>query len=78
MNYNELQRANELLNEIKEIEIKLRVLEHPFNYAIISINDYKLYFNDKYKQKFVDILKEIRDDMVKELNELGVTEVDDI
>lgn len=75
MNYNELQRANELLNEIKEIEVKSRILEHPFNCAIISINDYKLYFNDKYKQKFVNILKEIRDEKLKELNELGVTEV---
>lgn len=76
MNYNELQRATELLNEVKEIKSKLITLEHPYNCARISINDYELYFNGKYKQKFVDILKEIRDDMVKELKELGVVEDD--
>lgn len=75
MNYRELEKANELLNEIKEIDYKLRQLENPLNYAI-SINDYKMYFNDKYKQKFVDIIKEIRDDKVKELNKLGVVEDD--
>lgn len=76
MNYRELEKANGLLEEIKEIDYKLRQLENPLNYARISINDYKMYFNDKYKQKFVDIIKEIRDDMVKELKELGVVEDD--
>ena len=74
MNYRELEKANGILEEIKEIDYKLRQLENPLNYARISINDCKMYFNDKYKQKFVDIIKEIRDDMVKELNGLGVTE----
>lgn len=76
MNYRELEKANGLLEEIKEIDYKLRQLKNPLNYARISINDYKIYFNDKYKQKFVDIIKEIRDEMVKELNELGVVEDD--
>lgn len=76
MNYRELEKANELLGEIRGIDLKLRQLENPLNYARISINDYKMYFNDKYKQKFVDIIKEIRDEMVKELNKLGVVEDD--
>lgn len=70
MNYRELERANELLNEIREIDFKLRQLENPLNYARISINDYKMYFNDKYKQKIIEVINE----MIKELNELGVTE----
>lgn len=74
MNYRELERANELLNEIREIDFKLRQLENPLNYARISINDYKMYFNDKYKQKIIEVINEIRDEMIKELNELGVTE----
>lgn len=76
MNYKELEKANVLLNEIKEIDFILRQLESPLNYARININDYKMYFNDEYKQKFVHIIKEIKDDMIKELNELGVTEDD--
>lgn len=74
MNYRELEKANELLNEIREIDLKLRQLENPLKR--ITINDYFIPFNEKYKQKFTAILKEIRDEMVKELNELGVTEDD--
>lgn len=74
MNYRELEKANELLNEIREIDLKLRQLENPLKR--ITINDYFIPFNEKYKQKFTAILKEIRDEMVKELNELGVTEND--
>ena len=74
MNYRELEKANGLLEEIKEIDLKLRQLEHPFYRVRITIEDYFISFNEKYKQKFVDILKEIRDEMVKELNELGVVE----
>ena len=74
MNYEELRNANELLNEIREIDLKLRQLENPLKR--ITINDYFIPFNEKYKQKFTAILKEIRDEMVKELNELGVTEND--
>lgn len=76
MNYSELEKANELLNEIREIDLKLRQLEHPFNRVRISIDDYFISFNEKYKQKIVNILKEIRDEMIKELNELGVVEDD--
>lgn len=36
MNYEELEKANELLNEIKEIDYKLRQLENPFNSSTIS------------------------------------------
>lgn len=76
MNYRELEKANGLLNEIREIDLKLKQLEHPFYRVRISIDDYFISFNEKYKQKFVDILKEIRDEMIKELNELGVVEDD--
>lgn len=74
MNYKELEKANGLLEEIKEIDLKLRQLEHPFYSIRITVNDYFISFNDKYKQKFTAILKEIRGEMVEELNELGVTE----
>lgn len=76
MNYKELEKANGLLEEIREIDFHIRQIEHPLNRARISINDYFISFNDKYKQKFTAILKEIRDEKLKELNELGVTEND--
>ena len=74
MNYKELEKANGLLEEIREIDFHIRQIEHPINRAIITVDDYIISFNDKYKQKFTAILKEIRDEKLKELNELGVTE----
>lgn len=76
MNYKELEKANGLLNEIREIDFHIRQIEHPLNRVRISVDDYFISFNEKYKQKFTAILKEIRDEKLKELNELGVTEND--
>lgn len=76
MNYKELEEANKLLKEIKEIDFHIRQIEHPLNRARISVDDYFISFNDKYKQKITAILKEIRDEKLKELTELGVTEND--
>lgn len=76
MNYKELEKANGLLNEIRDIDFHIRQIEYPLNRARITIGDYFISFNDKYKEKFVNILKEIRDEKLKELNELGVTEND--
>ena len=41
MNYKELEKANGLLEEIKEIDLKLRQLEHPFYRVRITIEDYQ-------------------------------------
>lgn len=76
MNYKELEKANGLLEEIKEIDFHIRQIEHPINRVIITVDDYIISFNDKYKRKFTTILKEIRDEKLKELNELGVVEND--
>ena len=74
MNYEELEKANGLLNEIRDIDFHIRQIEHPLNRARISVDDYFISFDEKYKQKFTAILKEIRDEKLKELNELGVTD----
>lgn len=76
MNYRELEKANGLLVEIREIDFHISQIEHPLNRARITVDDYFISFNDKYKQKFTAILKEIRDEKLKELNELGVVEDD--
>lgn len=76
MNYEELEKANGLLNEIKEIDFHISRIEHPINRVRITLDDYFISFNEKYKQKFTAILKEIRDEKLKELNELGGVEDD--
>lgn len=74
MNYKELEKANGLLNEIRDIDFHIRQIEHPRNCARITVDDYFISFNDKYKERFVNILKEIRAELIEELKELGVTE----
>lgn len=74
MNYEELQMANVLLKEIKEIDFILRVSESPNKNIKVGVNEYSKCFGNEHKRKFMNIIKEIRDEMVEELKELGVTE----
>ena len=74
MNYTELQKANDLLGEIKEIDFYLRTVDGTTGNIKISIYNRMIFFNNKYKQKFVAIMKEIRAELIEELKELGVTE----
>lgn len=74
MNYTELQKANDLLGEIKEIDFYLRVTDDAIGNIRISINNRVIFFNNKYKVKFVAIMKEIRNELIEELKKLGVTE----
>ena len=75
MNYTELQKANDLLGEIKEINFYLRVTDDAIGNIRISTNNRVIFFNNKYRPKFVAIMKEIRNELIEELKELGVTEV---
>ena len=70
MNYKELEKANGLLNEIRDIDFHIRQIEHPLNRARITVDDYFISFNDKYKRKsFVKYSKKkIRDEKLIKLN----------
>lgn len=82
MNYTELQKANDLLNEIKKINnflatvkgysSNIRVSTH-YRLAYMDFDEI-VYFSDKHKEQIIEVIKEIKDEMIKELNELGVTE----
>ena len=74
MNYEELQKANGLLEEIKEIDLTLSTIKTDTRCIKIGVKDYLMYFDNKHKEKFIPVIKEIRDELVKELKELGVTE----
>ena len=74
MNYTELQKANDLLGEIKEIDFYLRVTDDAIGNIRVSTNNRVIFFNNKYKPKFMAIMKEIRNELIEELKELGVTE----
>lgn len=74
MNYTELEKANGILNRIKEIDFILKMIKSPVKDMKIGVNDYLIYFGSEHKKRFITVINEIRDEMLKELNELGVVE----
>lgn len=74
MNYTELQKANELVKKIKEIDFHLKMTERSPSDIRISVNSHVLFFDNKYKQKVDDALKRIKNELVEELKLLGVVE----
>lgn len=81
MNYKELEKANELYEEINKINDFLKKfktcrtdIKVSTNFQSFNIHDEIVYFSGEHKQKFVNILKEIKEEMIEELNELGVVE----
>lgn len=74
MNYTELQKANVLVREIKEIDFHLKMTERSPGSIRIGVNSHVIFLDNKYKQKVEDALKRIKNDIIEELKELGVTE----
>lgn len=74
MNYRELEKAINLLIEIRNIDRLIGDIVN-YNYVEIETEHAGSHFGEKHKQKFVNILKEIKDELIEELKELGVTEV---
>jgi len=82
MNYEELQKANDLLEKIKNVNDVLRAVKVYNNNIKISTNyrftgvdfDYSVCFGGNHKSKILEAIKGIRDELVEELNKLGVVE----
>mgnify|MGYP002872422337 CR=1 FL=1 len=74
MNYRELEKANNLLGKIKEIDFTLSMIENSVRDMKIGLGDYSMYFGSEHKKKIITVINEIRDELVEELNKLGVVE----
>lgn len=63
MNYKELERAVNLLNEIKNID---RMIENivDYNYVEIETEHAANCFEEKHTQKFINVLKEIKEEII--------------
>lgn len=75
MNYKELEKAINLLNETKKIDMMTENIVD-YNYVEIETEHAANCFGEKHTQKFINVLKEIKKEIIKELNELGVVEND--
>lgn len=74
MNYEELQKATDLVKKIKEIDFYLKMTEASLSNIEIRVNRHVIFFDNKYKQKVDAALKRIKNELVEELNKLGVVE----
>ena len=74
MNYEELKRANKLLDELRRIENLMGYVEYGSKDCELKCWKFEMTFNGGYKLKILALLKEIRAELVKELEKLEVTE----
>lgn len=74
MNYEELERASKLLDELSQIENLMGCVEYSSRDCELKCWKFKMTFNGGYKLKILALLKEIKNELIKELEELGVVE----
>lgn len=70
MNFREIKKVNELIDEAKKIDSLIRDIQSPFRKIWVSTNDIVVTIKKEHKTKVIQVLLEIRG----ELEELGVTE----
>lgn len=74
MNYKELEKANKLLEELRQIENLMGCVEYSSKDCKLKCWKFEMNFNGGYKLKILALLKEIRTELIEELKELGVME----
>lgn len=74
MNYREIRKVNDLIDELKKIDSFIIDVQSPFRKIWGSTNDIVVTLKKKHKTKVIQVLLEIRGELARELEELGVTE----
>lgn len=74
MNYREIRKVNDLIDEFKKIDSFIIDVQSPFRKIWVSTNDIVVTLKKKHKTKVIQVLLEIRGELARELEELGVTE----
>lgn len=74
MNYREIRKVNDLIDELKKIDSFIIDVQSPFRKIWVSTNDIVVTLKKKHKTKVIQVLLEIRGELARELEELGVTE----
>ena len=75
MNFRETRKANELIDEIENLNTLLFVLKHTERFLKVFTSHKEVSIKKNHKIKIKQALLEIKGELVKELKELGVTEV---
>lgn len=74
MNYREIRKANDLIDEIKKMDSLTKDVQSPLRGIWLSSGSTVVALKDEQKTKVMQALLEIRRELAKKLEELGVTE----
>lgn len=74
MNYKELREANDLLDEIENLDTLIFDLQHTERILKVFTSHKEVSIKNSHKNKIKQALLEIKGELVEELKELGVTE----
>lgn len=74
MNYIELREANDLLNEMKNLDSFIINVQNPERTLKLCTNFNEVTLIKEHRVKIIQVLLEIRRELARKLEELGVTE----
>ena len=72
MNQREIRKANELLNELENVDSFLKKTQLTGYYVEVSLADENIYLRKQGKEKIIETVREIRKDIIQELEKMGV------
>lgn len=74
MNYEELREANDLLDELENLDTLIFDLQHTERILKVFTSHKEVNIKNSHKNKIKQALLEIKGELVEELKELGVVE----
>lgn len=74
MNYTELREANDLLDEMKNLDSLIMEVQNPERTLKVCTRFNEVTIKKKYRTKVTQVILGIRGELAKKLEELGVTE----
>lgn len=77
MNFDDVQKANDLISEIKNLDSFTKDIENPARILKVCSPFDGVTIKKKHKHKIMQVLFGIRRELAEELEKLGVMEYDD-
>ena len=74
MNFREIRKANDLIDELKKIDSFIIDAQPPVRTLKISTGFNEVTLDDEHKIKALQVILGIRGELARKLEELGVTE----
>lgn len=74
MNYREIRKANDLIDELKNLDIFIIDVQNPKRTLKIFTNFNQVTIKKEHRTKIIQVLLGIRGELARGLEELGVTE----